>query len=209
MELSKKRYILIRKIIKIVIILFWIFTFITPFLIHVSTSQYDVVDEHTFICWGRGFIGGISPYHSLHLLLFVLFLIGFFLSFGNVKTNYKNRIINRNIGNISGIIVLISGIGMSISIQFIFVGIDVLDGYETKDGVGMYFPIIIAILVFGETFFLNRVKIMEAEIVKEEPIEVQEREVKEISGKLYCSSCGAEILDKTGDFCSKCGSPLK
>ena len=24
-----------------------------------------------------------------------------------------------------------------------------------------------------------------------------------------CSSCGAEILDKTGDFCSKCGAPIK
>ncbi|GAH18257.1 unnamed protein product [marine sediment metagenome] len=209
MDLNKKRYILVRKIIKGVIVLFWSLTFIVPFLIHTSTSEYDVADSYTYICWGRGFIGGISPYHSLHLLLFVLFLIGFFLSFGNIKTNYKRRIINRNIGNIGGIIVLISGIGMSISIQFIFVGIGVLDGYETKDGVGMYFPIIIAILIFGETYFLNRVKIMEAEIVKEEPIEVQEREVKEISGKLYCSSCGEEILDKTGDFCSKCGAPLK
>ena len=76
-------------------------------------------------------------------------------------------------------------------------------------GIGMIFAIIMAILIFGESIFLNRVKIMEAEIVKEEPIEVQEREVKEISGKLYCSSCGDEILDKTGDFCSKCGAPLK
>lgn len=24
----------------------------------------------------------------------------------------------------------------------------------------------------------------------------------------FCKSCGAEILDKTGDFCSKCGAPL-
>jgi len=76
-------------------------------------------------------------------------------------------------------------------------------------GIGMIFAIMTIFIIFAETIFLNRVKIMEAEIVKEEPIEVQEREVKEISGKLYCSSCGAEILDKTGDFCSKCGSPLK
>jgi hypothetical protein len=24
-----------------------------------------------------------------------------------------------------------------------------------------------------------------------------------------CSSCGEEILDKTGEFCSKCGAPIK
>ena len=27
--------------------------------------------------------------------------------------------------------------------------------------------------------------------------------------QIICSSCGAEILDKTGEFCSKCGSPIK
>lgn len=43
--------------------------------------------------------------------------------------------------------------------------------------------------------------------VKEEPKkEVKERE---ISGRIFCSSCGEEILDKTGDFCSKCGAPIK
>ena len=46
----------------------------------------------------------------------------------------------------------------------------------------------------------------EAGIVKEEPIRVHERE---ISGKIFCSSCGTELLDKTGPFCSKCGAPIK
>ena len=209
LELSKKRYILIRKIIKIVIILFWLLTFIVPSLIHISTSEYNVADSYTYNCWGISFNSSISPYHSIHLLLFIVFLAGFFLGFGNIKTNYKNKIINKNLGNISGGILLISGIGMYFSIHFIPIGVSGLDNYQTNTGLGAYLPIIIAILVFGETFFLNRVKIMEAEIVKEEPIEVQEREVKEISGKLYCSSCGDEILDKTGDFCSKCGAPLK
>lgn len=194
LELNKKRYVLIRKIIKIVIILFLIFTFITPFLIHVYTNSWPVADDHTFICWGRGF-GDSTPYHSLYWLFFVLFLAGFFLGFGNIKTNYKNRIINRNIGNISGIILLISGIGMSILIQFIFIGTDILSNYETKTGMGTYFPIIIAILVFSETYFLNRVKVItEKEMIKEEPTKIQEIQ---ISGKIYCSSCGAEILDKT------------
>ena len=42
--------------------------------------------------------------------------------------------------------------------------------------------------------------------VKEEPVKAQERELPRIT---YCSSCGAEVLDRTGDFCSKCGTPYK
>jgi len=42
--------------------------------------------------------------------------------------------------------------------------------------------------------------------VKEEPVKSQERELPRIT---YCSSCGAEILDKTGDFCSTCGAQIK
>jgi len=42
--------------------------------------------------------------------------------------------------------------------------------------------------------------------VKEELVKTQESKLPRIT---YCSSCGAEILDKTGDFCSKCGAPFK
>ena len=31
----------------------------------------------------------------------------------------------------------------------------------------------------------------------------------EIERKDFCKSCGTEILDKAGEFCSKCGAPLK
>ena len=31
----------------------------------------------------------------------------------------------------------------------------------------------------------------------------------QISEKIFCSLCGAEILDETGDYCSKCGGSLK
>ena len=207
MEINKKRYMLIRKIIKGVIILLWILTFIVPSLIHISTSEYDVSDAYTYNCWGLSFISSFSPYHSLHLLLFIMFLVGFFLNFGNIKTNYKSKILNRNLGNISGIILLISGIGMYLSIHFITIGVSGLHDYQTDTGIGTYLPIIIAILVFSEAFFLNRVKVItEKEPFKEEPIKAPEIE---ISGKVYCSSCGEEILDRTGDFCSKCGAPIK
>jgi len=43
-------------------------------------------------------------------------------------------------------------------------------------------------------------------IPREEILKVQEEKGIKV---LFCPSCGAKILDKTGDFCSKCGSPLK
>ena len=77
-------------------------------------------------------------------------------------------------------------------------------------------PIIIIVLVItiaGVLIYRRRKRIREDFIpitreipVKEEPVKSQERELPRIT---YCSSCGAEILDKTGDFCSKCGAPFK
>ena len=138
-----------------------------------------------------------------------------FLNFGNIKRDYKVQIINRNLGYISGLLILLGIIGLSFKSITVLIGInDRLHlppeiNVHNDIGIGMIFAIIMAILIFGETIFLNRVKIMEEEIVKEAPIEVQEREVKEISRKLFFPSCGAEILDKTAEFCSKCGAPLK
>ena len=199
--MEKKRYILIRKIIKGVIVLFWILTFIVPSLIHISTSGYNVADSYTYNCWGLSFVGAFSPYHSIHLLLFIVFLAGFFLSFGNIKTNYKSRILNRNLGNISGMILLITGIGMYLTIHFTTVGVPGLDDYKTNTGIGIFLPIIIAFLVFGETFFLNRVKII--------PIISTNTIMPEvISIKLYCSECGIEILEKSRKFCTACGTEI-
>ena len=40
---------------------------------------------------------------------------------------------------------------------------------------------------------------------KNRKIEELEQELKEAPKKIYCRECGAEILDKEGTFCSKCG----
>jgi len=37
-------------------------------------------------------------------------------------------------------------------------------------------------------------------------LDIQKNESEEIG---FCKSCGAEILDKTCDFCSKCGERIK
>ncbi|MFX1317293.1 MAG: hypothetical protein ACFE9T_15630 [Promethearchaeota archaeon] len=62
--------------------------------------------------------------------------------------------------------------------------------------------IIGTVLIIGGILML----IIRKKKVSEKILDIQEKET-EIKG--YCKSCGAEILDKTGDFCSKCGSPLK
>ena len=45
--------------------------------------------------------------------------------------------------------------------------------------------------------------------VFEAPNKDKRKEVKESPGLVYCPSCGAELLDKSGGFCSKCGATIK
>ncbi len=43
----------------------------------------------------------------------------------------------------------------------------------------------------------------------EKKVEISKIQENETSKNIYCQSCGVEIMDKTGDFCSKCGAPFK
>ena len=234
-EINKKRYILIRKIMKGVIILFFILILLAPLveiIIEIEADCYidtnggaitgfSIYDRIFYSIWGHNFsIRTPTAFLILHPLYWfglVFYWIGFFLSFGNIKRNYKNQIIKRNIGNVSGLLILLGMIGMvasaigSTDVGFADPSV-VIYSWSRRDtiGNGTHASIIMLILIFGETFFLNRVKIIsevkKEEYVKEEP---PKRETREIVGKVFCSSCGAEILDKTGDFCSKCGAPFK
>lgn len=62
--------------------------------------------------------------------------------------------------------------------------------------------IIATILVIGGILLL----IIKRKKLLEKTLDVQKKEIEE---KTFCKSCGEEILDKTGEFCSKCGAPLK
>jgi hypothetical protein len=63
--------------------------------------------------------------------------------------------------------------------------------------------ILMIILNFITVFFVKSEKITTAvEPKREQPVSLGFQ-------KVYCSSCGAEILDVAGAFCSKCGTPLK
>ena len=46
--------------------------------------------------------------------------------------------------------------------------------------------------------------VIEKKVSKIENVKVESHQVSEI-----CLNCGIKLLDKTGDFCSKCGAPIK
>ena len=46
-------------------------------------------------------------------------------------------------------------------------------------------------------------------VYKERQNNTLKKQDKEKKNIVYCQSCGAEILDKMGEFCSKCGAPNK
>ncbi|MFW9968767.1 MAG: zinc ribbon domain-containing protein [Candidatus Odinarchaeota archaeon] len=158
---------------------------------------------------------GIFRIHPAYWFFIVLFFIGFSLHFYNIKKDISHPIL-RNIGYISGILLIIgligqiaSGIGTSFSLpEDLTSGPLIYESHTYTIGSGFIIGILLGIIISIEPLLQSHTKIIKEkeEIVKKETIRVYERE---ISGKIYCSSCGAEILDKSGGFCSKCGSPIK
>ena len=69
--------------------------------------------------------------------------------------------------------------------------------------IGLIVWILMIIFNFITVFFVKSEKITTAVESK------REQSVSPGFQKVYCSSCGAEILDISGGFCSKCGAPLK
>ena len=48
--------------------------------------------------------------------------------------------------------------------------------------------------------------IIKTKELPEKNLDIQKKDSEE---NVYCKTCGAEISDKTGEYCSKCGAPLK
>ena len=72
---------------------------------------------------------------------------------------------------------------------------------------------IISSIIFGGIIIasilylrLRKKRLTKAEKIGEKIDKMPIRQNKDVG---ICPSCGAEVLDKTGDFCSKCGVPLK
>lgn len=227
MEMNKKKYTLIRKGIKGIIIIFWILLLFIP-LISIITSvgadcwietngsviiEFNISPKMDYFIWGYFSIFSkiYTQYTIIHpvcIFAIILFWIGFFLSFGNLKRDYKNQIIKKNLGYISGLLVLLgiigitaSAIGSSIGFTHPSISINYMIT-RIEFNFGFYSGILMIILIFGETMFLNRVKIIEEEIII---IKTQKDETPKI---FYCRGCGVEILDKSKKFCSECGAKI-
>ena len=69
--------------------------------------------------------------------------------------------------------------------------------------------IVLVVLIFNEK---RKLKVELEKKIEQKAIEIAgTRQIPErqiIASLVYCKSCGAENLDKSGAFCSKCGAPL-
>ena len=68
--------------------------------------------------------------------------------------------------------------------------------------------VIVIILIFLIIRYYKRQIPREVLISEKQEIQPEVQNIQ-ISEKIFCSLCGAEILDETGDYCSKCGGSLK
>lgn len=235
-ELTKQRYQLYRKIIKGVIILLWILIVAFPIAIvtievicnscSIPSSGGTITSFHDhnripFYIWGfiepyiyNNITEYFTPPNAFFYISLTLFWLGLIASFGNIKQNYKNQIINKNLGYLSALLIILAIIGIffastSVNSGYSHPSINIsYKGKSWRAGAGLTFSIILIIIISTETFILNRIKIIQEEAIltKETKREIRN---SQILRKLFCSSCGAEILDNSGDFCSKCGAPLK
>lgn len=227
MEMNKKKYTLIRKGIKGIIIIFWILLLLIPLISIINEVGADCwIEENSsviidfnisvktnYLIWGNfsTFSKIFTQYTIIHPIFYfalILFWIGFFLSFGNIKRDYKNQIINKNLGYISGLLILLGIIGitasaMGSSIGFTHPSISIIYMITRVEfNFEFYSGILMLILIFGETMFLNRVRIIEEET---KIVIIKNNEVPRV---IYCSGCGIEILDKSKKFCSECGAKI-
>jgi len=61
----------------------------------------------------------------------------------------------------------------------------------------------LVIIIFVVCFFLTVIYFIYVKYEK------PKKELIKHSNPIYCSGCGKEIVDKTGNFCSNCGYKLK
>ena len=128
------------------------------------------------------------------------------------KINKKDLELTRRI--IQVVTIIICAVLIPVFLIFLVSPSVLIPGYSYDEYGNLYIIytvlfIFVLVLAGGINFIVKRYikrSIEEVEIVKEEPSRINERQ---IAGKTICSSCGEEILDSAGDFCSKCGAPIK
>ncbi len=127
---------------------------------------------------------------------------------GVKKIKIKNLELGRRINQV--VTILICAVVIPVFLIFLAYPDFLIPGYSYDEYASLY---LIYTILF--VFFLALVIGINAIVKRYIKRSMEEKQVinKENvtnEGKLkICSSCGAEILDKTGDFCSKCGSLVK
>ena len=164
-------------------IIFLIFGFFS--YMHVEDTDYEKYFFGVEILLYGGWFG-----------LILIFISGYFL----VLLDIKKALILGFIG------IILIGINFGIIFWSYFYRISEISGTTTllfAFYIGFISWILMVILNFITVFFVKSEKITMAQEPK------RQQPVSPGFQKVYCSSCGAEILDVAGGFCSKCGAPLK
>ncbi len=146
---------------------------------------------------------------SLYIVFVILFVIGFLLNFGYI---YKegSKSFRRYLNVLSVLLLGIGLIGITITANFTVIE-EIpptnITSFSYDRGIvsGFSSAIILMVLILIEFIVLEKTSLGRKEdtgvkVVKPEPVQL---------AKVLCSSCGSDIVDASGDFCSKCGASIK
>ena len=216
MENTKK----INLIFKILIILFGVITIFGSYFFYSNvTAVISNPSGSAYISFRFGilfiptnFFGENYTYTydtSLYVVFVILFVIGFLLNFGYI---YKegSKSFRRYLNVLSVLLLGIGLIGIVITANFTVIE-EIpptnITSFSYNRGLlsGFQSAIILMVLILIEFIVLEKTSVGRKEdtgvkVVEPEPVQ---------PAKVFCSSCGSEIVDVSGGFCSKCGASIK
>jgi len=210
-------------ITKILIILFGILTIFLP-VVMVVISGDATNPTQTFIFYFRfGIVYfpqtfseevygiGASYNVPLYTMFVIIFTVAYFLNFGYFKKDEISELRSK-LDLVSVILMLLglfgctfSAIGTTGISKPSSTNISYLSNTNTTLS-GFSFGIITILIVLVEYIVLEKSNLLTSEKTTEIIIAPSERVNKTI---VHCSSCGSEIVDISGGFCSKCGAPIE
>ncbi len=216
MENTKK----INFIFKILILLFGVITILTGHFFYSNVTAVIANPPGTvYISFRFGilfiptnFFGENYTYTydtSLYVVFAILFVIGFLLNFGYI---YKegSKSFRRYLNVLSVLILGIGLIGIVITPNFTVIKEippTSITSFSYDRGLlsGFQSAIILMVFILIEFIVLEKTSVGRK---KDTGKKIAEPEPAK-PAKIFCSSCGSEIVDASGGFCSKCGAPIK
>ena len=160
---------------------------------------YAIVMPLAFLLSGFSYVLGMIPSHLMptFFLIFCIILIISFTIIAIVLYYWERRRIKENREKAKDIIEGMIKLGNNMDLT----EISSISAYPLKLVKQLFYEFIGRNAIAGR--FEGNVFVLEA-LNKD-----KKEEVNESSGLVYCPSCGTELLDKSGGFCSKCGAIIK